>query len=35
MFLSSFFFHAGLATLPSEETMMKEIEKDTVTMHQR
>lgn len=25
----------GLATLPSEVTMMKEIEKDTVTMHQR
>ncbi|XP_070817074.1 flavin-containing monooxygenase 5-like [Chaetodon trifascialis] len=25
----------GLLTLPSEETMMKEIEKDTVTMHQR
>uniref|UniRef100_A0A671V4Q2 Flavin-containing monooxygenase n=1 Tax=Sparus aurata TaxID=8175 RepID=A0A671V4Q2_SPAAU len=25
----------GLATLPSEETMMKELEKDTVIMHQR
>ncbi|XP_054458151.1 flavin-containing monooxygenase 5-like [Anoplopoma fimbria] len=25
----------GLTTLPSEETMMKEIEKDTVAMHQR
>ncbi|XP_035504531.2 flavin-containing monooxygenase 5 isoform X1 [Scophthalmus maximus] len=25
----------GLSTLPSEETMLKEIEKDTTTMHQR
>lgn len=33
--LTNFFFNAGLATLPSEETMMKETEKDTVTMHQR
>lgn len=30
-----FFFHAGLVTLPSEEKMVKEIERDSVTMHQR
>lgn len=28
-------FYTGLLTLPSEKTMLKEIESDTITMHAR